>query len=100
MIRRAIVAAAVFIPIAVAAQTFPSKPVRILLQFAPGGSGDVSLRVLAPHLTADLGQPIVIDNRPGGGGVVAAELLMRSPPDGYTLMSGTSATQLIRPHLI
>ena len=100
MIRRAITIALLTVPLAASSQTFPSKPVRILLQFAPGGSGDVSLRTLAPHLTAELGQPIVIDNRPGGGGVVAAELLVRAPADGYTLMSGTSATQLIRPHLI
>ena len=54
------------------AQAFPSKPVRIITQFAPGSSGDTTLRTLAPILTVDFGQPVVIDNRAGGGGMVAA----------------------------
>ena len=75
---------------------FPTKPVRIVTQFAAGSSGDSTLRVLAPILQADFGQPVVIENRAGGGGVVSAEIVARSPADGYTMLAGTSATQVIR----
>jgi tripartite-type tricarboxylate transporter receptor subunit TctC len=75
---------------------FPTKAVRIVTQFAAGASGDSTLRVLAPILQADFGQPVVIENRAGGGGVVSAEIVARSPADGYTVLAGTSATQVIR----
>jgi tripartite-type tricarboxylate transporter receptor subunit TctC len=78
------------------AQSFPVKPVRIVTQFAPGSSGDTTLRVIGPPMSQDLGQPVLIDNRAGGGGVVAAEYVARSAPDGYTILAGTSATQIIR----
>ena len=81
------------------AQSYPSKPIRIVTQFAPGASGDTSLRVITPTMAQDLGQPVVIDNRAGGGGMVAAELVARAPGDGYTLLGGTSATQIIRPFI-
>jgi len=87
------------LPIAALAQAFPSKPVRISTQFAAGGSGDVSLRTLAPHMSQDLGVPVIIDNRPGGGGLLAADFVAKSAPDGHTLVSGTSATQIILPFL-
>ena len=76
----------------VLAQSFPSKPVRLINQFAPGSSGDTTLRVIAPIMNQDLGQPVVIDNRAGGGGVVAAELAMRAAPDGHTILATFPAT--------
>ena len=82
------------------AQTFPAKPVRIVTQFVPGSSGDNALRFLTPSMSVSLGQPIVIDNRPGAGGVVAAELVMRAAPDGYTLLASTSAAHIIRGFLV
>ncbi len=84
----------------VLAQSFPSKPVRLINQFAPGSSGDTTLRVIAPIMNQDLGQPVVIDNRAGGGGVVAAELAMRAAPDGHTILAATSATQIVRAFMV
>src|SRR5262249_20577624 len=68
------------------AQIFPSKPVRIIVPFPPGGAADITSRVLAEHMRAGLGQPIVIENRPGGGAVIGYELAARSPGDGHTML--------------
>ncbi len=68
-----------------AAQDYPNKPVRIVVPFAPGGINDVAGRLVATHLTEKLGKQFIVENRPGGGGVVATELLTKSPADGYTL---------------
>lgn len=72
-----------------AAQSFPSKPLRILVPFPPGGGTDVAARALGEHLTRDFGQPVVVDNRPGGNSVIATEALARSAPDGHTLLLTT-----------
>jgi tripartite-type tricarboxylate transporter receptor subunit TctC len=90
---------ALLAPLSAGAQAYPTKPVRIVTQFAPGSSGDTSLRIIAPVMSQDLGQPVVVDNRAGGGGVVAAEQVVRAAPDGYTLLNGTSASHIIRPFL-
>ena len=68
------------------ASEYPTRPVTLTLAFAPGGPSDVLARVLARKMEQILGQPLVIDNRPGAGGNVAAELVARAPPDGYTLL--------------
>ena len=67
------------------AQSYPSKPVRIVVPYAPGGSTDVVFRILAPKLTEILGQQIVIDNRPGAASTIGLEIVAKSPPDGYTV---------------
>ena len=67
------------------AQSFPVKPVRVIVPFAPGGSTDVVFRLLAPRLGEFLGQPLLVDNRPGGGATIGMDLVARSAPDGYTL---------------
>ena len=82
------------------AQAFPTKPVRVITQFAPGSSGDTTLRVITPIISQDFGQPVVIDNRAGGGGMVAAELTVRAAPDGYIILCATSATQVVRPFMV
>ena len=69
----------------VVAQSYPSKPIRLVVPFPPGGGMDVLARAFAPGLTAALGQPIVIDNRPSAGGVVGADAVAKSAPDGYTI---------------
>jgi tripartite-type tricarboxylate transporter receptor subunit TctC len=67
------------------AQEFPIKPIRIIVPFAPGGSNDVVMRQLAPSLTEELGQTVIIENRPGGGATIGMDLVAKSKPDGYTL---------------
>ena len=68
------------------AQTFPSKPMRIIVPFPPGGAADLSARLLGDHLSKSLGQPVVIENRPGGSTIIGAEVVFRSPADGHTLL--------------
>ena len=68
------------------AQTFPSRPIRLLIGYGAGGAADIVARVMAPRLSEKLGQQIVVDNRPGAGSIIATELLARSNADGYTLM--------------
>lgn len=73
----------------VSAQGFPSRPLRILVPFPPGGGTDVAARALGEHLYRELGQPVVVDNRPGGNSVIATEALARAEPDGHTLLLTT-----------
>jgi tripartite-type tricarboxylate transporter receptor subunit TctC len=81
------------------ADDYPSKPVRILVGFAPGGGTDVTTRILAPGIAKRLGQPIIVENHPGAAGNIAAELVAKAPPDGYTLLMGTIAALAINPSL-
>lgn len=71
------------------AQGFPSKPLKFLVPFPPGGGTDVAARALGEHLAKDLGQPVLVENRPGGNSVIATEALARSAPDGHTLLLTT-----------
>jgi tripartite-type tricarboxylate transporter receptor subunit TctC len=71
-----------------AAQTYPSKPIRLLVGFSPGGAPDIIARMLGVKLQQSLGQPILIENRPGASGNIAADAVAKSPPDGYTLVMG------------
>ncbi|HEY7744181.1 MAG TPA: tripartite tricarboxylate transporter substrate binding protein [Burkholderiales bacterium] len=68
------------------AQTYPTRPVRFLVPFGPGGVGDITARVAAQKMSASLGQQVVIDNRPGAGGIVASQLVANAEPDGYTML--------------
>ncbi|HEV7390213.1 MAG TPA: tripartite tricarboxylate transporter substrate-binding protein, partial [Burkholderiales bacterium] len=67
-----------------AAETYPIKPVRMIVPYAPGGNADIQARYIAERLSDTLGKPVVVDNRAGANGIIGAELAARSPPDGYT----------------
>ena len=77
---------------AFAQNSWPTKPVKIVVSFAPGGTTDILARAMAPELTKAFGQPFIIDNRAGAGGNIGADVVARSPADGYTLLMGTVGT--------
>jgi len=74
------------LPIAASAQSYPTKPIRIVLPFGPGGVADITTRTIAPKLGESLGQQIVVENMPGAGGIRASETVAKATPDGYTLL--------------
>ncbi len=98
--RRAAIAAALATPSLAYAQAFPNRPLRMICPFAAGGSADASARQLAEALTPVLGQPVVVENRPGGGATIGAQAVARAQPDGHTLLYGTPGPQIINPHLM
>src|SRR5437868_7713174 len=79
------------------AQTYPLRPIRMLVGFAPGGPADVMARLIAQHLSMTLAQSVVVDNRPGAGGTIAARNVAESEPDGHTLLLGNTSTLVISP---
>ena len=81
------------------AQTFPSKPVRIIVAFPPGGGTDIVARIMSPKMSENLGQQVVIDNRAGAAGIVGTELAAKSPADGYTMFMGTLGNLSVNPLL-
>ncbi len=81
------------------ADVFPSKPIRLICPFTPGGAFDISSRAIALELSKNLGQPVTVDNRPGAGGNIGGSELAHAAPDGYTIMMTTSAIQSINPAL-
>jgi len=82
-----------------AAQTYPSKTVRFLVGFAPGGSTDIVARLIAQEMGRNIGQQVVVDNRPGAGSAIAAELTAKAPPDGHTIFACTTGVFAIMPFL-
>jgi tripartite-type tricarboxylate transporter receptor subunit TctC len=80
---------------AASAQNYPSKPIKYIVPFQPGGTTDILGRIVAFKLQEAWGQPVVVENRPGAGGAVGAELTAKAPPDGYTIMGGTISTHAI-----
>ena len=89
--------AATLIAGSVAAQAYPSKTIRIVVPFAPGGTSDILARAIAPKLTEAWGQPVVVENKTGANGNVGAEFVVRSAPDGYTMLLSDVGAIAINP---
>ena len=83
----------------VAAQTYPSKPIRLIVPFPPGGATDIIGRTLAQKLSVQLGQSVIVDNKPGAGGTLGSSEAAKAAPDGYTLLLATASTHSIAPSL-
>ena len=85
--------------VAASAAAYPAKPIRLVIGFAPGGAADYVARAMSDAFAKALGQPVVVDNRPGGGSSIAAELVAKSPPDGYTLLIASPSSISVNPAL-
>ena len=95
---KSLLTAILMVPALAFAQAFPSKPIRIVLPFGPGGVADITTRTLAPRLGDGLGQQVIVENRPGAGGVLAAQDVARAEPDGHTLLlltNGNAVSQAL-----
>jgi len=99
MMRRSILglSAALLLGAPAVAQTYPNKPIRLVVGYSPGGGNDLIARIVASRLQEKLGQPIVVDNKPGAQSIVAAELVAKAAPDGYTLLVAPSGPMTINP---
>ena len=82
---------------ALAQAQYPDRPIRIVVGFTPGGGNDIIARIFGQKLSESLGQPVIIENKPGGGAILATEYVARSAPDGYTLLVGASGAMVINP---
>ncbi|TMH46335.1 MAG: hypothetical protein E6H59_05030, partial [Betaproteobacteria bacterium] len=80
-----------------AQSSFPNKPIHIIVGFAAGGGNDIIVRVVAPKMSESLGQPIIVENKPGAQSIIAAEYVAKSAPDGYTLFMGPSGAMTMNP---
>src|SRR5262249_61107563 len=81
------------------AQTYPDRPIKMVVGFSAGGGTDVVARIVAQKLSEGLGQTVLVENRPGASGMIAADAVMKSPADGYTLMMGSQTTLAVAPTL-
>src|SRR3954447_8297178 len=85
-------------PLSVAAQeNYPAKPVRIVIGYSAGGGNDIIVRVMTPEMSKGLGQPVIVENKPGAQSIIAADLVAKSAPDGYTILMGPSGPMTINP---
>ena len=100
MLRRSLLASGATLPLigtARAQQTWPTRPIRLVVGYSPGGGNDLIARIVAAKMQDKLGQPVVVDNKPGAQSIVAAELVAKSPADGYTLLVAPTGPMTINP---
>jgi tripartite-type tricarboxylate transporter receptor subunit TctC len=97
VIAAALLALAGAVPVALQAQTWPARPVKLIVPFPPGGTGDLLGRLAAKEMEATLGQPVVVENRAGAGGAIGSEAVAKAAPDGYTLVLSNVASHAIGP---
>src|SRR5258706_12538618 len=88
---------AALLPVVAQAQTYPTKPIRIVVPWAPGGSTDVLARLVGTKMTEHWGQPAVVENKPGASGNIGSELVVKASADGYTLLLGSGARHALNP---
>ena len=88
-----------FIALQVSAQTYPNKPIKIVIPYGPGGAPDILGRLIGVKIQTSLGQPVVVENYPGAGGTIGTDFVAKAPPDGYTILVATTANLSISPHL-
>ncbi|MEI7567856.1 MAG: tripartite tricarboxylate transporter substrate binding protein [Alcaligenaceae bacterium] len=99
IIQSILIATFLFVGFSVQAQPYPSKPIRLIVPFAPGGVTDVSGRIVAIALAKRLNQQVIVENKPGASGNIGAQLVSKAPPDGYTLLLALDGTLVINPHV-
>src|SRR5712691_3686583 len=99
LIRFTVCIAAIACALGLHAQTYPSRAIRLIVPFPPGGSSDSVARVVVQKFSEGLGQPVVIENRPGVGGLLGSEVVAKSAPDGYTLLLGSVSSLAVAPHM-
>jgi tripartite-type tricarboxylate transporter receptor subunit TctC len=85
---------------AVQAQDFPNQPIKLVVPWAPGGNVDITARAVAPSLSEILGQQVIVENKPGAGGFIGSTGVVKSTPDGYTLLLGSSGSVSVAPALV
>ena len=97
--RLLVVVAAALLALPAVAEDYPTRPIRLYVAFPPGGAADIVARLVAQPLSARLGQPVVVENKPGSGGNIAGELIAHAAPDGYSLLIGPDNLFTVNPHL-
>src|SRR6187401_1237265 len=99
-LRSVVAAASLVVAVAAGAQPFPARSVTLTVGFAPGGGTDTAARIIAQKLSENIGQSVVVENRAGAGGNIAAQHIAGAPPDGYTIHLTSVGPMAVAPHLI